>query len=44
MTTITTGKSLVPLEPIALVEHFDMAANPRLQSDKPFQSHPSRKI
>ena len=38
MTTITIGKSLVPAEHIALVEHFDLAANPRLQTERPFQS------
>jgi hypothetical protein len=38
MSTITIGKSLVPLEHIALVEHFDQAANPKLQTDRQFQS------
>jgi hypothetical protein len=38
MSTITIGRSLVPLEHIALVEHFDRAANPRLQTERPFQS------
>jgi hypothetical protein len=31
MTTITIGRRLVPVEHIALVEHFDTAANPRLR-------------
>lgn len=38
MSTITIGRSLVPLEHIALVEHFDLAANPRLQTERQFQS------
>jgi hypothetical protein len=35
MTTITIGRSSFPWEHIALVEHFDMAANPRLRSRPP---------
>jgi hypothetical protein len=38
MSTITIGRSVVPLEHIALVEHFDLAANPRLKTERPFQS------
>jgi hypothetical protein len=38
MSTITIGKSLVPLEHTALVEHFDLAANTRLQTERAFKS------
>ena len=38
MSTLTIGRTLVPLEHIALVEHFEPTANPRLQTDKQFQS------
>ncbi|MCU1278056.1 MAG: hypothetical protein JWM53_1602 [bacterium] len=38
MKTITIGRSLVSVEHIALVEHFDRTANPRLQSDKRFKA------
>jgi hypothetical protein len=38
MSTITIGRSLVPVEHIAFVEHFDLAANPRLQTERQFQT------
>lgn len=38
MTTITVGKRLIPIEQVALVEPFDPAANPKIQTDKPFRS------
>jgi hypothetical protein len=38
MTTLTIGKRLVPLEHIVLVEPFDPSTQPRMQSDRPFQT------
>jgi hypothetical protein len=38
LSTIAIGRSLVPLEHIAFVEHFDRAANPNLKSERAFQS------
>ncbi len=36
--TITIGRRLCPIEQIALIEPFDPAANPRMQSEKAFKS------
>ena len=36
--TVTIGRRLIPLDHIALVEPFDPAANPRMQSERPFQA------
>lgn len=36
--TVTLGKRLIPLDHIALVEPFDPAANPRMQSERPFKA------
>lgn len=36
--TVTLGRRLIPVEQIALIEPFDPAANPRMQSEKPFKS------
>src|SRR5262245_20014588 len=37
-TTVTIGKRLIPLEHIALLEPFDPATQPKMQSDRPFQT------
>lgn len=36
--TVTIGRRLVPLEHIALVEPFDLAAQTRIKSERPFQA------
>jgi hypothetical protein len=36
--TITVGRRLIPVEQIALVEPYDPAENPRMQSNRPFQA------
>ena len=36
--TVTVGKRLIPIEHIALVEPFDPAAHPRMQTERPFQA------
>ena len=37
-TVVTIGKRLIPLEHVAFVEVFDPATQPRVQSDKAFQT------
>lgn len=36
--TVTIGRRLIPLDHIALVEPFDAAAHPRMQSERPFKA------
>jgi len=36
--TVTVGKRLIPIEHIALIEPFDPAAHPRMQTERPFQA------
>jgi hypothetical protein len=36
--TVTLGKRLVPVEQIVLIEPFDPAAHPRMQTHRPFRS------
>jgi len=38
MSTITIGRSLIPVEHIALVEVYDPTANPRFQTERQFQT------
>jgi len=36
--TVTVGKRLIPIEHIALIEPFDPAAHPRMQTERPFKA------